>query len=202
MSSWPVARERRWAPGREKRGQGCDCASPAGRANLPARRGRAWPGSARTRSRKGGPVSGAGFSPFLGPHSLDDRDRRHPLGRGPALGGLHSHHQPAAHQRRRRLLRGLQGRQRHRGLEAAPGAGGPDTARRGMARPSGQATGAGRSGVRAPRRHRDGRHRARCRRLPEHRPIGAHRRVAAGGQGRATPRTRARWYGRARCRAW
>ena len=121
--------------------------------------------------------------PFLlGPDPLDDRDRRGALGSAAPLGRPVDHSRHAVHQRGRRLLAGVQGRQRHRALEAAAGAESARQARRRLERRRGAAHRARRRRPGRPRQHRSGRHEAGRGRLSQRRPVGADRRVAARRQ--------------------
>ena len=119
---------------------------------------------------------------LLGADPVDDRGRGAALRRGQALGRPRHHPGDAHHQRRRRLLAGVQGRQRHPAPQAAPGAEGAGHARRRVEGCCRQPTRAGRPHRHLARRHHPGRRQAHRRRLSQRRPIGAHRRVAAGRQ--------------------
>ena len=72
----------------------------------------------------------AAWALFLGAHPMDDRSRGRAVGRAWALGGPRHHPGDALHQRRRRLLAGIQGGQCHCLAEAAACAQGARQARR------------------------------------------------------------------------
>ena len=156
----PADRTRRWdgaRPGRDRSTPSGRCwPGTAGRSHERRRRtavpssggsraasgvfgGRSHPGrgggaagplrAQRDRREEGQPVLEVPHLP-VGADPVDDRDRGDPVGRGRALGGLLHHLGAARRQRRRRVLGGAPGRQRHRRLEGQPGDQGPGATRR------------------------------------------------------------------------
>ena len=147
--------------------------------------GRIW--AERDRGREDQSVSQVSHV-LLGPHPLDDRNRRDPLGRGGALGRFRHHPLLAPVQRRRRILGRASGRQRHRRPEGPAGDQGSRQARWKLDHPGGAGIGAGRRHPPAAGGHRAGRRAAARRRRGVGRSIGADRRVVArhaqaGGRG-------------------
>ena len=119
---------------------------------------------------------------FLGTHPVDDRGGSGHL-RSPAELGRPRHHQRApGGERHREVVAGEQGEQRDRAAEEETGAHGEGAARREVGRPSRQGARPRRHRTPAPREHRSRRHKARRRRIPPDRRIGADRGIPARGE--------------------
>ena len=131
---------------------------------------------------KAGEPLGEGRGLLQGPDRADDRGGGAGLGDPRTLAGLPRHRGAPGLQRRARSLAGPQGLQRAGGVEEGAGARGDRAARRQMGHGGRREPGARRHRQDPARRHRPGGSAAGGGRLRLDRPVGADRRVAAGGE--------------------